>query len=47
MYEIQGFPKLILFRNYERIDYEGQRSKLHISEWLDKVLNDPLEPIDE
>ena len=46
MYEIQGFPKLVLFRNHERIDYEGQRSKLHIAKWLNKVLNDPLEPID-
>ena len=47
MLEIQGYPKLILFHNGERIDYEGQRNKLNIMNWLDKIMTDPLEPIDE
>lgn len=46
-YELEGYPKMIMFHNGERIDYEGQRIKPHISNWLNKLLTDPLEPIDE
>jgi thioredoxin-like negative regulator of GroEL len=46
-YKVQGYPTLFFFHKGEKIDYNGQRSKDILINWLLKKTRDPLVPIDQ
>ena len=46
-YKVQGYPTIFFFHKGEKIDYNGQRSKEYLLNWLLKKTRDPLVPVDE
>lgn len=44
-YGVKGFPTLIFFLNGKKIDYNGQRSKTAMVNWLLKRTRDPVSQI--
>ena len=46
-YKVQGYPTIFFFHKGEKIDYNGQRTKEYLLNWLLKKTRDPLVPVDE
>lgn len=46
-YKVQGYPTLFFFHKGEKIDYNGQRTKEYLVNWLLKKTRDPLVPLDQ
>jgi hypothetical protein len=46
-YKVQGYPTIFFFHKGEKIDYNGQRTKEYLVNWLLKKTRDPLVPVDQ
>ena len=41
-YGVRGYPTLIYFNKGEKMDYNGQRTKEFLVNWLKKRISDPV-----
>lgn len=46
-YKVQGYPAIFFFHKGEKLDFNGQRTKEYLLNWLLKKTRDPLVPVDQ
>ena len=46
-YGVRGYPTLIYFSEGEKIDYNGQRTKDFMINWLTKKISDPVKELSD
>lgn len=46
-YKVQGYPTIFFFHKGEKLNYNGQRSKEYLVNWLLKKTRDPLVAVDQ